>query len=126
MTIAEIMGAREAILGLQDEKVSAQLAYGFLKFVKATDGDAEFSEKEKRKVIEECCERDEGGKLAQKPDGSFAVIMGKRAEAAERLAEIGRTEAVDPGIRFPASQIAGLMLTLKEMAALQRFVEEDG
>lgn len=124
MTIGDIVNAREAVRNLAGEKISTRLAYSFMRFLKKTDGEEEFFAKEKLKIITEFCERDGEGKLIQSSNGDFKIVPGKETEANKRLAEVVKTEAEDPGIRFDLEQLDELKITVRDMNAMFPFITE--
>ena len=118
MKLKKIIDARGAIAEFSNgEKISASICYWAMKFMVKTDSDAEFFNNKIKEIIDKYTVVNEDGKQFIPSDKSDIIE--------EEIEEIGNTEAEDPGIKFPLSELSkGLNLSMKQMYSLIDFVDD--
>lgn len=119
MKLIDVVNAHNMIDSLSDkEGLGAHLAYMMTKFVIATQSDADFYNKEIRKLFDKFGKSDEDGNV---------TIRAENIESFQTsVANLQNTEAVDPDIRLSLSELSKeLKLSMKQIYPLMAFIKED-
>ena len=118
MTLIQIVTAHQAIDALSDRDMNGQLAYRMAKFLSKTRTDYDFYSSEARKLYD---------KYGEKQSDDTLLIPAERvSEFNSALETLNGTNAEDPNIRFPLSEISSeLKLSMRQIYPLLDFVDED-
>lgn len=124
MKLNEIITARNTIASLYKEKVSPNLAYKFIKFIKNTQIDEEFAKKEMQRILDVYGEKDENGKFISGSDGGIKICEDKKDECYKEIESINNTEVDDVGVVFTLSEFEELRLSAEDINAIFSFIKE--
>lgn len=116
--LRKIFGARRA------EVYSVSLALKIIKFIKATETDAQFYSERMRRIAESCLQKDCDGKYVSAP-GGYRIEAGKENEYFSSVSELDEAET-EADISFSLSEAEEMKLTLEELRIISEFIDEGG
>lgn len=124
MKLVELIFARETILKYSNEKLSAKLAYKFMKFIKTTENEEAFLKQRITDIINEYGDKDTNGNI-EVLDKGVKIKQGRILECKKAINELYDTEIDAPRIKFSLLELQELQLSMKEMSSLERFIIEE-
>lgn len=124
MKLGSLIQAGRIINSQANKQVSAQLAYKMMKFMKAIKDEQEFYDSELNKIIEDCAQKGEDGKISQ-TEGRIQISNGKMNECQTRMNSLNETEIEQPKIRFKLSELSELKLSMADCFSLDEFITEE-
>lgn len=125
MDLGKVMNIRALIESFADNKdINSHLKYWMMKFLRKTQDDCDFYQKEFNKTLAEFAEKDANGKIAV--DGQQHVILkqGVVESFNAAMVDLDRTSVEDPGIKFFLSELDKLNLTIRQMLILSDVIDE--
>ncbi len=122
MKLNKIMSIRRIFNEHLNEKLSVNLSYKIMKFMKASDNEDAFYSAEMQKLIEEFAEKDKDGKLIRQGNG--VKIMPEKIKECQQTAEkLNETEIEKPNINFTIEELGELKLSVSEMYVLDEIIK---
>lgn len=124
MRLNEIIEARSTINAHANEKVSAQLAYKFAKFIKATQDEIDFYVKKCNEIIQKYGDRDDDGKLITN-DESVKIKEEYIEECNQAMNELYNVEIEQKcDFTFTIRDLREINMSTTEMKSLLPFITE--
>lgn len=105
------------------EVYSVSLALKMIKFIKATETDAQFYSERMRRIAETCLKKDAEGKYVSAP-GGYLIEAGKENEYFSSVSELDGAET-EADISFSLAELGEMKLTLAELTAISEYIKED-
>lgn len=124
MNIITLLNAAQALNQINDTKISSRLAYKIMKFYKSVETEEEFYNKKRMEIVETYAQKDDNGQPVVDNNGIIKIIEDKMVDANRAMIELNGTEVTAPDIRFALSELEELKLSVKDMFALDAFIEE--
>lgn len=125
MDLGKLMNIRVLLESYADNKdINSHLAYWMMKFLRKTQDDCDFYQKEFNKVLAEYAEKDADGKIAVNEQQHIILKPGIAENFDAAMANLDHTSVEDPGIKFSLSDLDKLNLTIRQMLILSDFIDE--
>ena len=124
MTLFKLVEARNA-LPLGNVSASAKTKYKVARFIVASQNDFDYYTTEYTKLVNECAERDESGKIEMKPSGEIAISQDKASEFLSKTKELNEVEVDTVLPKFSVEEIDELGLSVGATLKLFDFIEEE-
>lgn len=122
MKLSELIAIRKA-LPMDATKASIQTRFKIVRFLKATETDAEFYENEASKIIADCAEKDEKNQILHNESG-IPIAEDKKELFISRMAELDNTKANCPKLRLSMDEADKLELSVEKLLVLNDFIKE--
>lgn len=126
MELINLIRARNVFISHANDKVFAQIAYKMVKFIKASQDEDAFYHTKIKDLIETYAERDSEGACVTDKKGNIKIDPQKIQECKEAVDELEKMDVEAPQIKFTPTELAGLMLSMSEMFALDEIINEGG
>ena len=121
MKLGNLIQARKALMAYADEKVSAQLAYKMMKFVKATSNDVAFYDDKIKEIIMQYAEKDDNGEIVN-DNGNIKLIKGTTNDCQKEITAVADIDIDKPQVMFLLRELDELKLSVAEMFVLDEFI----
>lgn len=125
MNIITLLNAAKALNQISETKISSRLAYKIMKFYKSVEIEEEFYNKKRMEIVEMYAQKDDNGQPVVDNNGIIQIIENKIVDANLAMMELNNTEVSIPDIKFALSELEELKLSVKDMYALDAFIEEE-
>lgn len=125
MKLNELLAARIVITSNAKEKISASLAYKFLKFLKDSDTEEVFYKSKLQEILNVFGDKDDNGNLIPQGDNGIQIKAENQPECFKQIAELDSTEVVAPNIQFTIKELEELKLSVADMASIFSFVKDE-
>lgn len=125
MKLNELLAARIVITSIAKEKISASLAYKFLKFLKDSDTEEVFYKSKLQEILNTFGDKDDNGNLIPQGDNGIQIKSENQPECLKQIAELDSTEVVAPNIQFTIKELEELKLSVADMASIFSFVKDE-
>ncbi len=123
MKLKNILQIRKVIENHKQDKMATNLAYKFVKFLKASDKEETFYDNQITLLFDEYSQKNEDGTI--KNDGQSIFIVPELIdEFNKKLAELQDTEVDKPEISFTLKELENLSFTVDEMYCLDEFIND--
>ena len=123
--IHEILGFSNFYQTLGSSKLPIKTAYKLSRLDAAIDKEVEFYRTNFRRILSECCQKDENGNFIPTNDGQgYKLLEGKEIECNKQLEELYLLEVELPDITFNIEEFDGVELSIKEMEGIMPFIAE--
>ena len=122
MKLINIIRARGVIAEHAREKMPAQTAYKFVKFLKATDNDEIFYNDKLTEILDLYAVKDENGKFI--PDGNGISLIPETADDCKKKVEELDNTIVEKPVTFTIDEFSGLSLSMTEILAVDELLVE--
>lgn len=122
MTIKELMGIRK-VLPADSKGGSLQAKYKIAKFLKNTEADEQFFYSEMQKIIDECADKDENGKIKTDKDGNIPISKACTDTFSSRAKKLEETTVEDPKIYFTVDELEGFELSANDLLCIDSIIQ---
>jgi len=122
MKLINIIRARGVIVEHAREKMEAQTAYKFVKFLKVTDNDEVFYNDKLTEILDRYAVKDENGKFI--PDSSGISLIPETADDCKKKVEELDNTIVEKPFTFTIDEFSGLSLSMTEILAVDELLVE--
>lgn len=123
MKLITLLTARKSIpLDISD--IDIQLKYKIMKFIKSTNSDEEFYNSEISNIITECAERDEDGNVKQDKNGDVVITTDMQERFYQQTNALNNTDVDVKEFSLSIDEVAQLKLSVRQMLALDNFIEQ--
>jgi len=123
MKLIKLIAARVVISQCAKEKLPAQVAYKFVKFLKATDNDEIFYNEKLKGILSQYAKKDANGNFVH--DGNGIALIPETAEACKQeIYELDNT-VIEMPATFTIDEFSGLSLSMTDILALESLLIEE-
>ncbi len=124
MKMYEILELPNLYNSIKDAKLPLKTTYKFARLMRRVEEELSFYQTKFSEIVKEYGVT-ENGQLKISPDGnSIAIIPGKENECNMKIQELRNLEIEISGITFTIEELAGLDISISEMASLMSLIEE--
>ena len=124
MKMYEILELPSLYNSIKDAKLPLKTTYKFARLMRRVEEELNFYQTKFSEIVKEYGVT-ENGQLKISPDGnSIAIIPGKENECNMKIQELRNLEVEISGITFTIEELAGLDISISEMASLMSLIEE--
>lgn len=124
MKMYEILELPNLYNSIKDAKLPLKTTYKFARLMRRVEEELNFYQTKFSEIVKEYGVT-ENGQLKISPDGnSIAIIPGKENECNMKIQELRNLEVEISGITFTIEELAGLDISISEMASLMSLIEE--
>lgn len=134
MNLFEVICARRSVVSIANknidkenniDKIPVALKYKLVKFLKETDGDEEFFQKQLNELIEQYAERDDEGKPVTNNSDGVKVKAEYQDECADKIKELHNIRTEHAQKFLTLSDIENLSISYSDMEGLYPFIKEE-
>lgn len=134
MNLFEVICARRSVVSIANknidkenniDKIPVALKYKLVKFLKETDGDEEFFQKQLNELIEQYAERDDEGKPVTNNSDGVKVKVEYQDECADKIKELHNIRTEHAQKFLTLSDIENLSISYSDMEGLYPFIKEE-
>lgn len=134
MNLFEVISARRAIVSVANknidkenniDKIPVALKYKLVKFLKETEGDEEFFQKQLTELIEQYAERDEEGNPVTNGNEGVKVRVECQEECAKKIKELHNIRTEHAQKFLTLGDIDNLEIGYSDMEGLYPFIKEE-
>ena len=122
MNIKELLTIRQ-IVPADQKSGSIQTKYKMARFLKETESDLDFYQKEFRKIIDQCAEHKEDGSIATDENGGIPILNDMQETFYKESSELDKTEVNIPDIRFSIEELADFDMSANDLIKLDPIIE---
>jgi len=123
MKLSRLIGARTIITQYAKEKLPAQTAYKFVKFLKTTDADEAFYNEKLRDIINQYAQKDEFGNFVQN-DSGIVLVPETAAVCKSEIQELDNT-IIEMPAKFSIQELSGLCLSMADILMIEELLIEE-
>lgn len=124
MKMHEILDLQNLYNTISNIKLPLKTTYKFTRLMKRAEEEIVFYQEKFREIIEEFAQKENDEYKISKDGTSIAIIPGKEAECAERIAELRNLEVPIDNIKFTIDELESIDVSIQELTCLMPLIED--
>lgn len=126
MKLSKLVTARAVLFSkCSNEKLPANIAYKFARFLRLTDGDENFFNEKFKEILENYAQKDEKGSFVRDGDNGIALKPETTDVCKKEIRELENTEIELP-FHFSLNDMSCLTLSIRDCFDMDDLIKEEG